>query len=138
MDPQHTEALDYSHEPSNTTFLQTHAEKIDTTYPSDEKMDSLLDPPTIPSQAFDEEDLTKPKSRLLRICHALDAYIASFLIKREYTWRDYLLYWILGFVIGTVGALAWRWVTVGWRPWTRTYEEQVMYCRSSGVRSIFL
>ncbi|KAF3033779.1 hypothetical protein E8E11_002262 [Didymella keratinophila] len=142
MEPHRTKTLESGNEPAINILLENEDERLAAVHSSNEKSNAkaklLPNHSMSQTQAFDEENLTKPKSRFLRACHALDAYLASFFIKKEYTWRGYLLRLIPGFMAGIFGALAWRWVTLGWRPWTRTPEEQALWCKSSGVGSLFL
>jgi hypothetical protein len=60
------------------------------------------------------------------------------LLKKKYTWRSYLLRLIPCSVVGILGGLAWRWVTLGWRSWARTPQEEALWCRSKGYESLWL
>jgi hypothetical protein len=142
MEIYQTKTLGFDNEPANDTFLNNSDEGLATSPSSNEKSSEKTKPlpnrPMSQTQAFDEENLTEPKGRFLRACHALDAYLARSFLKKEYTWRDYLIRFVPSFIVGILGTLVWRWVTLGWRPWTRTVEERAMWCKSSGVESLFL
>jgi hypothetical protein len=85
---------------------------------------------------INNERPNKPNTRLSRAYHASQRFLASELRalheRREYTWRERVLRFIPGFVIGFIGGvLAWQWIERGWRPWARGSEEQALWCRST-------
>lgn len=140
-----TEGLGSSSSPANKTISSANNERLATSPRSSEISNKKSDEETAPlpnhsmsqTQALNREKLAEPKGRFLRACHALEVSLACS-SKKKFTWRNFLFCLILGFVGGMLGTAAWRCVSLGWRPWARTPEEEAMWCRSTGIESLFL
>lgn len=163
MDNEHTDDAPetYSAEPTQTSFNELNETSIqrearDTRVkcrsaessnqaPSSVRACSNTPPPSnspLPhspkrsTHSFDEERLLQSATR----GNMPDRFIAKVLRskRRHYTLSEYLVRFIPGLITGLLISFAWLWIKLGWRPWSRTDEEQALWCRSSRVESLFL
>lgn len=162
MNHEHTDDASetYSAEPTKTSFdelndtlVQTEARatspvplrRVLKSSPSNVRAFSNTPPPSnspLPhspkrsTHDFDEERLLQSATRGNMPDRSIAKVPRS--KRRHYTLSEYLVRFIPGLITGLLVSYAWWWVKLGWRPWSRTDEEQALWCRSSRVESLFL